>query len=127
MEDTTKKAAPNEAVPVNLWEKVGNRCLTNALELLKWDYADGAIVEMVKELVDVAISIDILNLQREQCQAKPASIALGYKPEISNAVMDEIMGKLAERLAASFAGVSWESATSACATSPAVQQPKAGT
>ncbi len=47
----------------NLWEQVGNRCLEHALSLLDEKAAPTvATVETVKGLVDVALSIDMLNL-----------------------------------------------------------------
>ena len=47
----------------NLWEQVGNRCLEHALNLLDEKTAPtAATVETVKGLVDVALSIDMLNL-----------------------------------------------------------------
>lgn len=48
----------------NLWEEVGNECLKKALSLLKKETVPTAgTVETVKNLVETAISIDMLNLQ----------------------------------------------------------------
>lgn len=49
---------------MNLWERVGNKCLSHALALLESETAPTAdTVEAVKGLVKMAISIDMLNLQ----------------------------------------------------------------
>lgn len=51
----------------NLWETVGNGCLKKANELLKVETAPTLeIVGAVKQLVDVAIAIDELNLRWAQ-------------------------------------------------------------
>ena len=49
---------------VNLWAEVGNECLQKALSLLQKETVPTAgTVETVKNLVETAISIDMLNLQ----------------------------------------------------------------
>lgn len=51
------------AEAINLWEKIGNGCLDKALKLLEKDTTPTATtVGMVRELVETAISIDLLNL-----------------------------------------------------------------
>lgn len=48
----------------NMWEEVGNKCLTHALALLDEKTAPtGATVETVHALVNIAIEIDCLNLR----------------------------------------------------------------
>lgn len=52
---------------INLWEDVGNECLRKALHILKISSdGDGMAPELVKEWVDIAISIDDLSLRWEQ-------------------------------------------------------------
>ncbi len=63
---------------VNLWENVGNRCLASALTLLESETAPTpATVETVRALVDTAIAIDTLNLQRERQTRYDAPTQLG--------------------------------------------------
>ena len=51
----------------NLWEQVGNRCLSDAIALLESETVPtAATVGTVKNLVEIAISIDMLNLRWEQ-------------------------------------------------------------
>ena len=51
----------------NLWEKIGNACLERAQALLESEtVSTAATAETVKTLVDVAISIDLLNLRRKE-------------------------------------------------------------
>lgn len=48
----------------NLWEEVGNKCLTQAIEVLnKETIPNIENVEIVSKLVNTAIAIDSLNLQ----------------------------------------------------------------
>lgn len=58
---------------INLWEKVGTACLDKAMTLLeKETIPTAATVEMVRALVEAAVSIDSLNLRWEaeiQCGA----------------------------------------------------------
>lgn len=54
----------------NLWEQVGNECLSKALNLLKSETAPtAATAEAVGRLVETAVSIDVLNRRwaRFQC------------------------------------------------------------
>ena len=47
----------------NLWEEVGNKCLTQAIEVLnKETIPNIENVEIVSKLVNTAIAIDSLNL-----------------------------------------------------------------
>lgn len=49
---------------INLWEQVGNECLRQATDLLKKETTlTEATVKVVRELVEMAISIDTLNLR----------------------------------------------------------------
>ena len=51
----------------SLWAEVGEECLTKAADLLKKGTTPtAATVEVVKGLVEIAISIDDLNLRWEQ-------------------------------------------------------------
>ena len=58
---------------INLWKKVGDKCLMRASDIL---YGDGKLsmekVELVKRLVDITVAIDNLNLQWE-VQTQPDS------------------------------------------------------
>lgn len=48
----------------NLWELVGNMCLEKALTILKKEnHLDVETTKVVRNLVEVAILIDSLNLQ----------------------------------------------------------------
>ena len=48
----------------NLWEQIGNKCLSYAIAMLKSETVPtAATAEIVKTLVETAISIDMLNLQ----------------------------------------------------------------
>lgn len=49
----------------NLWVEVGNRCLRHAIELLdvKTASIDMTDIEAAKRLVDIAVTIDSLELQ----------------------------------------------------------------
>lgn len=48
----------------SLWEQVGNRCLERALALLNEETAlDMNNIRAAKELVKIAVSIDLLNLR----------------------------------------------------------------
>ena len=50
----------------NLWAEIGNACLLKAIAMLKDETAPAeATVGTVKELIDIAISIDMLNLRWE--------------------------------------------------------------
>lgn len=61
----------------NLWEKVGNQCLARAITVLERETVPtAATVETVKTLVDVAISIDSLNL----CWAQQNRSAVAVSP-----------------------------------------------
>ena len=63
----------------NLWAEVGEECLTKAADLLKKGTTPtAATVEVVKGLVEIAISIDDLNLRwaknqydRKVCVVRP--------------------------------------------------------
>ncbi len=58
---------PEEKRKVNLWKKVGNKCLERALELLDEETAlDDDKTGAIDKLTGIAISIDILNLRREE-------------------------------------------------------------
>ena len=47
-----------------MWDRIGNRCLELAVELLRKETTPtAATVEAVKRLVDTAIAIDSLNLR----------------------------------------------------------------
>lgn len=47
----------------SLWERIGNKCLEKAENLINEETATTAeTIEAVKSLVDIAISIDMLNL-----------------------------------------------------------------
>lgn len=51
-------------VGLNIWEQVGNKCLSCALSILDEKTAStAATVEAVRNLVETAIEIDTLNLQ----------------------------------------------------------------
>lgn len=51
----------------NLWERVGNKCLSRALALLESETVPtAATAETVRALVGAAVSIDALNLRWEQ-------------------------------------------------------------
>ena len=53
----------------NLWEQIGNECLSKALNLLKSETAPtAATAETVGRLVETAIAIDSLNLRWERYQ-----------------------------------------------------------
>jgi len=46
------------------WEQIGNQCLKRALDLLQTKTTPtAATVEVVKGLVEIAVEIDMLNLQ----------------------------------------------------------------
>ena len=48
----------------NLWEKIGNECLNKANKILQERTAlDTEDARTVRELVDIAIAIDVLNLR----------------------------------------------------------------
>ncbi len=58
---------PEEKEQVNLWEKVGNKCLERALELLGEETVlDDDKTEAIDKLTGIAISIDMLNLRWEE-------------------------------------------------------------
>lgn len=51
----------------NLWEQVGNKCLNKADEILQTQTVlNSEQVKTVRELVDTAIAIDLLNLRWDQ-------------------------------------------------------------
>ena len=58
---------PEEKEQVNLWEKVGNKCLERALELLGEETVlDDDKARAIDKLTGIAISIDMLNLRWEE-------------------------------------------------------------
>lgn len=70
----------------NLWEQVGNRCLEHALNLLDEKTAPtAATVQTVKGLVDVALSIDMLNLHWAQhWEQKTGYSAAAFRGQLSS-------------------------------------------
>ncbi len=62
----------------NLWVQVGNKCLSHALTLLENETVPtAATVETVRGLVEIAISIDALNLRWEQQTRRGAAAFRG--------------------------------------------------
>lgn len=62
----------------NLWEQVGNKCLSCALTLLETKTTQTeATVEVVKALVETAVLIDTLNLRWEQQSRSGAAVFQG--------------------------------------------------
>lgn len=66
-----------EKEQANLWEKVGNKCLEHALELLDaGTILDDDKTRAVGKLVEIAISIDMLNLHWEEHKQKSRAAGL---------------------------------------------------
>lgn len=62
----------------NLWEQIGNKCLTCAIHMLENESVlDPATIGAVKLLVETAVSIDNLNLRWTQQTQSCAAAFLG--------------------------------------------------
>lgn len=72
----------------NLWEQVGNACLNRANEILKTKTVlSSKQVRTVKELVDIAINIDSLNLHwagQNRFDAAVVRGSLSLQPKVKN-------------------------------------------
>lgn len=63
---------------INLWEQVGNECLSKALNLLKSETAPtAATADAVSRLVETAVSIDELSLCWAEQNRSCAAASLG--------------------------------------------------
>ena len=62
----------------NLWEEIGNTCLNRATNLLKLETVPSAeTAETVKNLVETAIAIDMLNLHWAEQNRYGAAVFAG--------------------------------------------------
>lgn len=62
----------------NLWEQVGNLCLTQTLDLLQKEVTPtAATVEVTKGLVEIAVMIDSLNLRWVEQNRSGAAVSMG--------------------------------------------------
>lgn len=87
----------------NLWNEVGNKCLRRASELLDSETTPtAATAEVVKSLVETAVSMDLLNLrwaiQNRSSAASRAEIAVVSSEADIKAAAAAIHGRLPEAL-----------------------------
>lgn len=88
----------------NLWNEVGNKCLRRALELLDSETTPTvATAEVVKSLVETAVSMDLLNLRwaiqnRSGAATRRAETAVVSSEADIKAAAAAIHGRLPEAL-----------------------------